>query len=143
MNGDHRPPPPLLSFCCRFKVTPCLVSETTSSEQRADDKDEVSASLQWLPFKTLHSLIFSERHVLFVTQKLSRNLQKLAVSLEMSLRCTQVCFRSDGLWGEQKIETNNPTARRTAALSDTLLCFLFACGRGRIFGKGKTYGSRR
>lgn len=67
MNDDHRTTSPTSLLLLAFQSHPCLVSETSASEQRAGDKhDEVSASLQWLPFKTLHSLMFSERHVLFV-----------------------------------------------------------------------------
>lgn len=100
MEDDHQPPPPppsappfsRFSALLAFQCHPFLVSETSAYGQRAGDKGEVLSSLQWLLFKSLPSLILSELHVLFVREKLICNSQKLAVSLEMSVRYTLVCF---------------------------------------------------
>lgn len=133
------PSPPRFSALLAFQCHPILVSKTTASEQRTSDKGEVLASLHWLRLKTLPSLIFSELHNLFVREKRFCNSHKLRLRGNVCALNTSL-FLMDCRRG---VETNNPPARRSAALSDTLLCFLFSCGRGRIFGNGKAYGSNR
>lgn len=143
MDNDNQPhySPPRFPALLAIQCHPFFVSETTASEQRAADKGEVLASLHWLLFKTLPSLIFSELHVLFVREKLICNSQKLAVSVEM--RYTLVLFLMDCGGGAETNKRIILPPLRSATLSDTLLCFLFSCVRGRILGNGKAYGSRR